>query len=230
MPYYKLVFEKHWNSGTTMEQIMNHPLFAKIKSARRWQQACLLGMLFLVPFIWAGCQTPQAESPKDSQIILREGDVLSISFPGSTNLDTAQTIRRDGKISLPLVGEVYAVDYTPDQLQDKLIKLFDPQISSKEITVSVQSSSYPVYVTGSVGRPGRLDANQPMTAVEAVMEAGGFDYAKADMKNVRIIRHTKDKTQTFVLNLKAVLAGKDIKQFYLRPNDIIYVPEKFTWF
>jgi len=213
-----------------MEKIMNHPLFAKIRSVCRWPQVCLLGMLLLVPFLWAGCQTPPVDSPKDDQIILREGDVLSISFPGSTNLDTVQTIRRDGKISLPLVGEVHAVDYTPDELQDKLIKLFDPQISSKEITVSVQSSSYPVYVTGSVQRPGRLDANQPMTAVEAVMEAGGFDYAKADMKNVRIIRHTKGRTQSFMLNLKAVLDGKDIKQFYLRPNDIIYVPEKFTWF
>ena len=104
---------------------MNHPLFAKIRSVCRWPQACLLGMLLLVPFLWAGCQTPPVDSPKDDQIILREGDVLSISFPGSTNLDTVQTIRRDGKISLPLVGEVHAVDYTPDELQDKLIKLFE---------------------------------------------------------------------------------------------------------
>ena len=213
-----------------MEKILNHPLLAKIGGLRRGRQAWLLGLLLGLPLLWAGCSTPQIDSPKDTQIILREGDVLAISFPGSTNLDAVQTIRRDGKISLPLVGEVYAVDVTPDELQEKLIKLFDPQISSKEITVTVQSSSYPVYVTGSVLRPGRLDATQPLTAVEAIMESGGFDYAKANMKKVRIIRHTKGKTQSFVLNLKEVLDGKDVKQFYLRPEDIIYVPERFTWF
>jgi protein involved in polysaccharide export with SLBB domain len=213
-----------------METIMNNPTLVKSGAARRWAQAGVLALLFLLPFIWAGCQTPPMDSPKDDKIILREGDVLSITFPGSTNLDTTQTIRRDGKISLPLVGEVYAVDVTPDELQEKLIKLFDPQISSKEITVTVQSSSYPVYVTGSVERPGKIQADQPISAVEAVMEAGGFDYARANMRKVRIIRHTKGKTQSFVLDLKAVMDGKDIKQFYLRPNDIIYVPEKFTWF
>lgn len=213
-----------------MEPSMNDlsPAQTGLARLRRW--AGVGGLLCLTLLFWAGCQTPPAESPKDEQIILREGDVLAIGFPGSTNLDTVQAIRRDGKISLPLVGEVYAVDMTPPELQDKLVKLFEPQISSKEITVAVQASTYPVYVTGSVQRPGKIEANQPMTAVEAIMEAGGFDYEKANMRKVRVIRHVKGKTQSFVLDLKEVMQGKDVKQFYLRPEDIIYVPERFTWF
>ena len=182
-------------------------------TSRLQRAAVVFGMLCMALFFWAGCQAPLIDSPKDTSIILREGDVLSIFFPSSTNLDTVQPIRRDGKISLPLVGEVYAVDLTPDQLQDKLIKLYEPQISSKEITVDVQSSAYPIYVTGSVQRPGKILAEQPMTAMEAILESGGFDYTRANQKKVRIIRHVQGKTETFVLDLKAVMDGKDIKQF-----------------
>jgi polysaccharide export outer membrane protein len=213
-----------------MEGIMMNLFLLKTKVKAAWQQLVCLAVVLMAVLCWTGCQTGQVDSPKADKIILREGDVVSITFPSSTNLDTVQTIRRDGKVSLPLVGEVYAVDLTPDELQDKLIKLFEPQISSKEITVNVQSSAYPVYVTGSVQRPGKVMADTPLTAVEAVMEAGGFDYTRANMKKVRIIRHTKGKTESFILNLEDVMEGKDIKQFYVRPNDIIYVPEKFTWF
>lgn len=222
--------DKQQYNGPAIEPAMINPTLAPTGRRRLPPAVCLIPLLFLTLCFWAGCATQQAESPKDSTIILREGDVLAISFPSSTNLDTVQVIRRDGKISLPLVGEVYAVDVTPAQLQDKLIKLFEPQISSKEITVLVQASSYPVFVTGSVQRPGKIQAEQPMTAVEAIMESGGPDFARANMKKVRIIRHTKGKTESFLLNLKDVMDGKDVKQFYLRPNDIIYVPEKFTWF
>src|SRR3984957_3406306 len=74
-------------------------------------------MLLLATFAFTGCQTDQfdqvskkaaAEQAHTEKIVLREGDVLKISFPGSANLDTTQQIRRDGKISLPLVGEVIA--------------------------------------------------------------------------------------------------------------------------
>src|ERR1022692_4520736 len=121
-----------------------------------------------------------AEPPHSEKIVLREGDVLKITFPGSANLDTAQPIRRDGKLNLPLVGEVEAAGLTPDDLQKKLVALYASQISSKEITVQVQSSTFPVFVTGAVVKPGKVLSDHPMTALEAVMEAGGFNYDTAN--------------------------------------------------
>ena len=141
-----------------------------------------------------GCQTPPKPKPAaadtghSESIVLREGDVLKISFPGSPNLDTTQQIRRDGKISLSLVGEVEAAGKTPDELQAKLIELYAPQISSKEVTVEVESSSFPVFITGCVLRPGKILSDHPMTVLEAIMEAGGFDYTRANIKSVRVIR------------------------------------------
>ena len=69
-----------------------------------------------------------------------------------------------------------------------------------------------------------------MTALEAVMEAGGPDYAKANLKNVRITRLEAGQFRTFTVNLKEELEGKETQPVYLKPSDIIKVPEKFTWF
>ena len=161
---------------------------------------------------------------------LREGDILKISFPGSPNLNITQQIRTDGKISLPLVGEVTVAGMTPVDLQKKLMDLYAPQLSSKEVTVEVQNSSFPVYITGAVLRPGKISSDHPITALEAIMEAGGFDYTKANLKDVVVIRQEGSGTKNYTLNLKLVMEGKTGEPFYLKPADIIYVPEKFSWF
>src|SRR5208282_5320527 len=115
-------------------------------------------------------------------IILREGDTLKITFPGSPNLDTTQPIRRDGKLNLPLIGEMDAAGLSPAALQEKLVKAYASQISTKEVMVQVESSTFPVFVSGSVVHPGKILSDHPMTALEAVMEAGGFIYETANMK------------------------------------------------
>jgi polysaccharide export outer membrane protein len=190
--------------------------------------------LLLAIFTLGGCASSipkqTASDPAHSEAIyLRDGDTLKISFPGSPNLDTTQEIRRDGKISLPLVGEVDAAGKTPDELQQNLVKLYAPQISSKEVNVAVESSSFPVYVTGSVLRPGKISSSQPITALEAVMEAG-VDYDKANLKSVRVIRRENGVSQSHMVNLKTVLDGKDTEPFYLQPGDVVFVPEKFSLF
>jgi hypothetical protein len=69
-----------------------------------------------------------------------------------------------------------------------------------------------------------------MTALEAVMEAGGFNYDTADMKAVKIDRNVNGVMQHYVIDLKSVLTGSGTNSFYLQPSDIIYVPERFTPF
>jgi polysaccharide export outer membrane protein len=185
-----------------------------------------------------GCGTPDfqqgdfSRAPQISEpITLREGDLLKITFPGAPNLNTsAQQIRRDGRITLPLIGEVIAVGKTAVELEKELVTLYSGQLVIKEVNVSVESSSFSVYVTGLVLKPGRVDANRPISALEAVMEAGGFDYGKANLKAVTVTRTIQGHVEHYTLNLKRVLEGKDAQPFYLKPSDIIYVSERFTWF
>jgi len=214
--------------------------FAETKSCFFHRLAKLTAVAVLLAAV-AGCQTEQltpanankqmAKSTAATEAItLRAGDILKISFPGSPNLDTTQPIRRDGKISLQLVGEVQAAGMTPSELESQLVNLYASQLVSKEVTVEVESSTFPVYVTGAVLHPGRITSNHPMTALEAVMEAGGFDYTKADLKHVTVIRQEENGTKNHVLDLKSVMEGKTSDPFYLKPADIVYVPERFQWF
>ncbi|HWD90873.1 MAG TPA: polysaccharide biosynthesis/export family protein [Verrucomicrobiae bacterium] len=162
---------------------------------------------------------------------LREADVVKIDFPGASTLDTVQTVRRDGKITLPVVGEVVAAGKTPVELQKELVKLYAKElVSSKEITVSVQQSAFPIFVTGAVMKPGKLLSDSPMTALEAIMESGGPDYTRANLKSVRIIRTQDNHTKNFTINLKGLENSTSIDIFYLQPGDIVYVPEKIVWF
>lgn len=161
---------------------------------------------------------------------LQEGDVVRISFPGAPNLDSTQSIRRDGKITLAMMGEVLAIGRTPTELEQDLLKLYSNQLVSKEVTVLVVSSSYAVFVSGAVLRPGKILADRPLTALEAIMEAGGFDQTKADMTAVKVVRQEEGGTKNYVLNLKLVLEGKSTEPFFLKKSDIVYVPEKFSWF
>ncbi|MGA2787601.1 MAG: polysaccharide biosynthesis/export family protein [Verrucomicrobiota bacterium] len=185
----------------------------------------------------AGCQTQPPLPPAAVQdtntteiATLRESDVLKISFPGTPNLNTIQPIRRDGMISMPVIGEVKAAGKTPAELEKELTDLYSTQLLSKDVTVEVQSSTFPVYVSGSVLHPGKIMSDHPITALEAVMEAGGFDYEKANLKKVQVTRREAAGTRVYILNLKQVMEGRGGKSFYLKPYDIVIVPEKFTWF
>ena len=177
---------------------------------------------------WATPQTDSGSSPQST--ILRQGDTVKVTFPGSPNLDQTEQVRLDGKISLPLVGDVQAAGQTPDQLEQSLVRLYAPQLSSSDVTVAIESSSFPVFVTGCVLAPGRVLSSEPITALEAIMEAGGFDYSRANLRNIHVIRRENSSSQSYVLNLKDVLDGDEKNNFYLQPNDIVYVPEKFSWF
>jgi polysaccharide export outer membrane protein len=211
----------------------------------------LVSMLAMLFFI-AGCATdeswystpPQTSTPQPSPsqtskesenlqtapLLLREGDVVNITFPGSSGLNTTQQIRRDGKIVIPLIGEVTAAGMTPVELQDDLIKKYAPQVATKQIIVTIQSSTYPVYVSGAVLRPGPVQSDRPLSVLDAIMEAGGYDTTKANLKAVVVVRQGPDGTTKFKLNLDEAMKGAKQKPFILQPSDIVVVPEKFTWF
>jgi polysaccharide export outer membrane protein len=184
----------------------------------------------------SACETPTAVPPvpasgsQPEPQTISEGDVLKIEFPGSPNLDTTQQVRRDGRISMAIVGEVVVVGMTPARLEKHLVSLYSTQLVSKEVTVTVVSSSFSVFVTGAVVRPGKIQPDHPITALEAVMEAGGFITDKADAKAVVVVRQENGGTRNYKLNLKDILDGKTSSSFYLKPFDIVYVPEKFNWF
>ena len=199
----------------------------------------LFGLTILLTI--AGCQTPepsfpdavvkQAAADHSDAIILSEGDVLKITFPRAPELSTTQPIRRDGNIVLVQIGEVKAVGLTPADLQKELLKRGAAAgLLSKEVTVTVQSSTFHVYVTGAVIRPGKITPDHPINIVEAIMEAGGPDYNKANLKAVTVLRQEQGQIKSIIVNVKDVMDGRKTEPFYLKPYDTVYVKEKFAWY
>ncbi len=181
--------------------------------------------------LWADLSPPEAMGAVSSYATnpaarLREGDVVKITFEGDTNLTTVAKLQPDGLINTPLVGDVKAVGRTVLQLQAELMQRYKPFLKINEITVTMVSSAVSVYVSGAVLRPGRIPMDRPLTALDAIMEAGGFDHTRAKPSAVTVLRIENGRQQHFDLNLKRMLRGEDPTPFYLKPFDIIHVPEK----
>ncbi len=194
---------------------------------------CAIAGLLLV---LTGCQVPTTPIPAGQSTTLaeaqklREGDVIRVAFPGSPGLDMQQTIRRDGRITLNLLGELRVVGLSPVELEKLLIERYASQLVSKEVLVSVVSSSYSVYVTGAVMNQGEVKADQPLTVLEAIMKGGGFDFTRANTRAVSVVRSENGTNKKYTIDLQKILDGEQSEPFYLLPSDVVYVPVKFRWF
>ncbi|HHY85717.1 MAG TPA: hypothetical protein GYA07_09330 [Verrucomicrobia bacterium] len=171
----------------------------------------------------------QARKEASEPLVLKEGHVIDISFPGAPHLNTTQRIRPDGRVTLPTIGEVVAAGMTPERLASELSTRYASELLNSQVLVTVTASSYPVYVTGAVARPGKVLLDRPMTVLEAILEAGGPDFTRANLKGVRVIRIEDENIRRFTVNVQDILGGRSVEPFYVAPTDIIYVPERFSW-
>lgn len=155
---------------------------------------------------------------------LAAGDEISISFSGAPELNTKQKIQPNGRVSLPTVGDVSAAGKTINSLQQSLTSLYQSHLQDPTVVVSLESASAGVYLSGEVMRTGKIPLDRPMTAFEAIMEAGGFTKL-ANPKQVIVVRNQKGKQQCYALNMNDTLSGMESNPFYVRPYDVIYVKQ-----
>ena len=195
----------------------------------------LLWMLLCALF--TGCQSfPEAYSsafvhfdagaPGYATNCLQEGDVVSLTFQYSTNFNTIQKIGLDGTLNPESLGPVKAAGKPLVQLQSELAGLYKPQVKDDPLTLKVVSAVSAVYVEGAVNRPGKIPMDRPMTVVESVMEAGGFDAYRANLSEVFVLRVENGRQRIYQLNLKKVFQGRDDTPFYLKPFDVVRVSVK----
>jgi polysaccharide export outer membrane protein len=208
-------------------------------SSRRLVGAAVTAALGLA--LWGGASGCQSEHPlppsfmtagtNAPSLVLHEGDNLQIKFPGAPEMDALQTIRSDGKITINMVGDIKVSGLTTDAARQALLDACGPQLKVKEVTVTVQSSAFIVYVIGSIERPGEMISDRTLTPFEAVIRAG-IDTTKSNLRKVKIIRKDANgRTEQTVLDLqKLINTPGQTETFTLKPFDVIYVPEKFSVF
>ena len=164
--------------------------------------------------------------PHDDTFIIGVDDVLAVNVWKETEVSRSVPVRSDGKISLPLVGEVQAAGETPHQLELAIAKRLQSYISEPEVTVIVQQiNSQKFNILGQVTKPGFYSLVNSPTVLDALAMAGGFrDFAKK--KSIYVLRQNPDGTTTRLpFNYKDVIQGKNAAQnVKLQPHDTVYVP------
>lgn len=167
-----------------------------------------------------------AKKPHDDKFVIGADDVLAVNVWKEPEVSRTVPVRSDGKISLPLVGEVQASGQTPKQLELEISKRLESFISQPDVTVIVeQVRSQKFNILGQVAKPGSYSLTNPVTVLDAIALAGGFrDFAK--QKSIYVLRQNPDGTQTrLAFNYKDVIKGKNSEQnIMIEPRDTIVVP------
>jgi polysaccharide export outer membrane protein len=170
----------------------------------------------------AAGSAPASEAGVDiHKYIIGAQDVLYVQVWREPDFTRQVVVRPDGKISIPLIGEVEAAGLTPEQCAGKVRQGLTKLINNPDVSISVLSiNSKRYFIDGEVYRPGLYRLVTPTTVLEALSEAGGFrDFANT--KKIRILRGD----QTLRFNYKEVSHGKNMSQnVYLQNGDHIIVP------
>jgi polysaccharide export outer membrane protein len=164
---------------------------------------------------------PAANTEADYRLV--PGDKLRVEVYRDPQLSQDLQVRPDGKITLPLVGDVPAAGRTSTELRETISSSLQEYITNPVVTVIVKETVPPlIYVVGEVNSPGSVPLVGQMSVLQALSAAGGFkDFAKT--KDIRIQRKTSTGVTTLRFNYKDAING-DIKPIYLQPGDTIIVP------
>jgi polysaccharide export outer membrane protein len=183
------------------------------------------------PSATAGSSTtaprPPSSSPSTavSEYVIGPEDVLGINFWREAEISGDVTVRPDGRVTLPLIGDVQAAGLTPEALKQQIHKAATKLFEDPTVTVVVrQINSRKVFITGSVTTPGAHALTRQLTVMQLIAMAGGLTEF-ADKKNIRIVRTEDGKPRTFKLNYNDVAKGNRLEQnIVLQPGDTVIVP------
>jgi polysaccharide biosynthesis/export protein len=182
-----------------------------------------------------GTQPPAAAQAADSaaskaatddpNYIIGGQDVLDISVWKEPDVSRTVPVRPDGKISLPLLGDVQATGLTPLQLAAQITTGLNKFITSPQVTITVsQINSRRIYLLGEVARAGAYPLLPEMTFLQALSNAGGFT-PFANSKKIYLLRQENGKQVKIFFNYKDAIAGKNPEQnILLKSGDTIVVP------
>jgi polysaccharide export outer membrane protein len=171
-------------------------------------------------------QQSSAVKGHNDTYIIGNDDMLAINVWKEPDVSRTIPVRSDGKISLPLAGELQASGNTPLKLEQDIAARLKSYIAEPEVTVIVQQmNSQKFNVLGMVNKPGSYAIVNSPTVLDAIALAGGFrDFAK--QKSIYVLRQNADGTQTRIpFNYKDVVKGKNPEQnIKLLPRDTIVIP------
>jgi len=188
--------------------------------------AFVLAIGLIAPFHALSQESAHAAEAFDKDYIIGVEDVMAINVWKEAELSIKDVVvRPDGKISLPLVGDLTADGLTVKQLQDTITDKLKDFITAPVVTVTItRIFSKSVSIVGQIQKPGVYTIGSPMTVIELLARAGG-PTIDAKTKKIKIFRREDGKTLTFLFNYNDMVSGKNLNQnILLKSGDEVVVP------
>ena len=180
----------------------------------------------IAPVPAAASSNPASASTPGHGYVIGDDDLLAINVWNEKDLTQSIPVRSDGKISMPLIGEVQAAGRTPVQLEDNIAERLKAYLTNPRVTVIVQKMNSRTFnILGRVMKPGSYPLTATTTVLDAIAVAGGFQ-SFAKEKDIYIVRPTHGGGQKRIkFNYKNVIRGVDPEQnIRLEPHDTVIVP------
>lgn len=169
--------------------------------------------------------TGASNVPVQPEYRIGAGDKLQINVYKESDLSPALQVRPDGRITMPLVGDIPAAGQTPMQLQRRLAESLREYVANPVVTVMVtEVADRVVYVMGEVVTPGAIPLKGSLTVLQALAMAGGFkEFAKPG--SIKVLRKVanSDRVETIPFRYKDAIRN-DAQVFYLAEGDTVVVP------
>ena len=186
----------------------------------------LFGPLVFIALAGGGCQSPLPALPNPpgpyTAVRLSPGDVIKLTFAEESDLDQVQKIRRDGKVSLPLIGELTAAGKRVIDFQHELTSLYEDKLDNPEVLVTLENGAARVIISGFANKPGTVTLDRPTTVYQAIMQAGGVsDYGSK--RNIHLTRIINGVQRTESFSLGQAIRGDPIIPEYVKDGDVIYI-------
>lgn len=192
----------------------------------------------LIGLLISACSGPKNIAPPVSENsgILEEyrigvGDSLDINVWRNPELSVSVPVRPDGKISMPLIGDIAAAHLTTRELSDDIVKGLTNYVRSPQVTVIVTNPSSSdfqrrVRITGAVNNPQSIPYREGMTVLDLVLLAGGTNEF-ASGNNAKLYRKIDGSVNVYPVRLNDLVNKGDVRTNYpLQPSDIVTVPER----
>jgi len=197
-----------------------------------------VGVFFAV-LVLVGCsstsKTVQIPESADAAVLaeyrIGVGDSLSVNVWRNPEMSISVPVRPDGKISMPLIGDVMAADLTTGQLSQNITNSLTTYIKSPQVTVIVvnpSSSDFQrrVRITGAVENPQSIPYREGMTVLDLVLLAGGPNQF-ASANKAKLYRKVNNELKVYPIKLEDLIDDGDVATNYtLQPSDIVTVPER----
>jgi polysaccharide export outer membrane protein len=183
-------------------------------------------LLLGLALVCGGCETallPLPNPPGPHTVVrLSPGDVIKVAYADESVPDQTQKIRRDGKVSLPLIGEITAAGKRVITFQNELVSRYQGKLDNNEVLVTLENGTATVTVAGFANRPGVYNFDRPTTVYQAVMQAGGVsDYGSPS--NIHLTRIVNGAQLSERINLRPAIRGEATRPTYVRDGDVIYI-------